>query len=849
MNLADCIPETGFRSDDEALDAFLGWVADRGLTLHPHQEEAILEVFAGNHVVLDTPTGSGKSLVATALHFRTFAFVGKAVYTAPIKALVSEKFFELCKVFGAEHVGLATGDGAVNADAPILCCTAEILADLALREGAGAKATSVVMDEFHYYGDKDRGSAWQIPLLTLPNTQFLLMSATLGDTTRIRDDLESRTARKVSLVHGTWRPVPLEFSWSVTPLHEELQELTRTGRSPVYVVHFTQNAATETAQALMSIDWCTKEQKQAIAQAIKGFSFSSPFGATLKRFVLHGVGLHHAGLLPRYRLLVEKLAQQGLLELICGTDTLGVGINVPIRTVLFTRLCKFDGEKVVILPVRDFRQISGRAGRAGFDTKGWVVVQAPEHVIDNARIDRIADDKKRKRTQRAQPPTFGYKHWDESTFKGLVEKPPETLESRFTVDHGKLLSVLKHAEETKGDATLGVADLVSLVRTSHATAAQKAALEVKIAALLDHLASAALIQRDGDRISLDPTLPHDFSLHHALSVFLVAALTTLNPASPTHALSVVTWVEAILEDPRAVLQRQVAREKDRVIGELKIAGVPYEERMEKLDEVSWPKPEAEALTSFFHAYRAQHPWVGEDALHPKSVVRELLETYASFGGYVKDLGLQRSEGVLLRYIHDAWRVLDRTIPAEHRTEQVLENTATLRAMLARVDSSLLTEWERLLKGIEGVAAPEEKRDISEDKRAFAARVRAELHAVVRALAAGDWEEAAHCLHPGEERPEEKALEAAMAPLLAEYGALGFDHRARQATNTQLVQTGRHQWTVSQRLWPKDQGSTQTYRVDGWQDEEVEATFHLTGTVDLREDTDPEGPIVRFTALG
>jgi superfamily II RNA helicase len=848
-SLADRIPETGFRSPDEALDAFLGWVAERGLTLHPHQEEAILEVFAGHHVVLDTPTGSGKSLVALARHFLTFAFVGRSVYTAPIKALVSEKFFELCHVFGAEFVGLATGDGAVNPTAPILCCTAEVLSDQALREGPAAKITSVVMDEFHYYGDKDRGAAWQIPLLTLPDTTFLLMSATLGDTGKLREDLEARTQRKVSLVQSTFRPVPLTFSWSLSPLHEALQELARSGRTPAYVVHFTQSAATETAQSLMSIDWCSKERKAAIAAAIKGVSFSSPFGPTLKRFVSHGIGLHHAGLLPRYRLLVEKLAQQGLLEIISGTDTLGVGINVPIRTVLFTRLCKFDGEKVILLPVREFRQIAGRAGRAGFDTQGWVVVQAPEHVIENARIDRIADDKKRKRTQRAQPPTWGYKHWDENTFRGLVERPAETLESRFTVDHGKLLSVLKHAEETEGDAGKGLERLRALIRASHATAAQKQALDEKVDALLEHLVSAALVTRDGDRLALDPTLPRDYSLHHALSVFLVAALTTLNPASDTHALDVVTWVEAILDDPRAVLQRQVEREKERVVNELKAQGVPYEERMERLEEVSWPKPNADQLWAFFHAYRAQHPWVGEDALRPKSVVRAMLETWASFGGYVKELGLQRAEGVLLRYVHDAWRVLDRTIPPEHRTERVLDLTANLRAMLGRVDSSLLTEWERMVGGVEGVAPPEEKRDISEDPRAFAARVRAELHAVVRALATGDLEEAVASLCATDDRPDERALEAALAPVLASYGALGFDHRARRADATQLRRTGPHTWEVVQRLWPPDRGSTQTHRVEGWEDEAEEAEFFLTGAIDLRDDTDPVGPIVRFVSLG
>ena len=461
--LDERIPEMGFASMDLALEAFLTWVSDQGITLYPHQEEAILEVFTGNHVVLDAPTGSGKSLVAVALHFKTFCELGRTWYTAPIKALVSEKFFQLCGIFGPEHVGMMTGDGAVNRGAPIICCTAEILANLALREGADAKVDSVVMDEFHYYGDRDRGMAWQIPLLTLPKTTFLLMSATLGDTRAIREDLEARTARKVSEVRGVHRPVPLEFSYSTRPIHEALDLLVREGKAPVYVVHFTQAAATEQAQALTSVDYCTKEEKRAIVEAVKGFRFHSPFGPTVRRYVTHGIGLHHAGLLPRYRLLVERLAQQGLLKIICGTDTLGVGINVPIRTVLFTQLCKFDGQNVGILRVREFKQIAGRAGRAGYDTRGYVVAQAPEHVIENLKIDRIEDPKKRKRAVRAQPPTRGYKHWDDTTYAQLQERPPEALVSQFRVDHGRLLPMLQHALDTTGDARGGYEAMLALI--------------------------------------------------------------------------------------------------------------------------------------------------------------------------------------------------------------------------------------------------------------------------------------------------------------------------------------------------------------------------------------------------
>ena len=532
------IPETGFGHPDEALDAFVGWVTDSGLSLYPHQEEAILSIFTGNHVVLDTPTGSGKSLVAVAQHFKSFCDLGKSWYTAPIKALVSEKFFALCKIFGAEHVGMMTGDGSVNRDAPILCCTAEVLANLALREGEKTAAHSVVMDEFHYYGDRDRGMAWQIPLLTLPNTRFLLMSATLGDTRVIREDLQRRTGRQVDEVSGAHRPVPLVYSYSTSPLTEVVNHLSRTGQSPIYLVHFTQNDATEAAQSLMSTDWCTKEEKRAIVEAMAGFSFHSPFGATLRRYLAHGVGLHHAGLLPRYRLLVEKLAQRGLLKLICGTDTLGVGINVPIRTVLFTRLCKFDGKKVDILKVRDFRQIAGRAGRAGFDTTGNVVVQAPEHTIENMRNDvRITDPKKRRKMVKAKPPERGYKHWDESTFAALRDRPPEPLVPHFVVDHGRLLSLMQYADEHEGNARNGARRFLDLIDACHLSTAERDALKASVGLFLDDLLASGVAREEEGAIRLEPTLQHDFSLHHSLSLFLVAMVLYASTSAGTSASS------------------------------------------------------------------------------------------------------------------------------------------------------------------------------------------------------------------------------------------------------------------------------------------------------------------------
>src|SRR3984957_11130086 len=300
VSLIDLLPETA--EPDAVFDAFADWSKQRGLALYPHQEEALIEIVSGANVILSAPTGSGKSLVAAGASFTPLAEGKRTFYTAPIKALVSEKFFDLCAAFGPSQVGMMTGDASVNPQAPIICCTAEVLANIALRDGAAAEVGQVVMDEFHFYADPDRGWAWQVPLLELPHAQFLLMSATLGDVSRFEADLTRRTGRPTAGIASTERPVPLVFSYSIEPLHETLGELLSTGQAPVYVVHFTQAAALEQAQALMSVNVCSRAEKDAIADLIGDFRFSAGFGKTLSRLVRHSIGVHHAGMLPRMTL-------------------------------------------------------------------------------------------------------------------------------------------------------------------------------------------------------------------------------------------------------------------------------------------------------------------------------------------------------------------------------------------------------------------------------------------------------------------------------------------------------------------------------------------------------------------
>ena len=744
-------PLAGRPTVDAVMDRFLAVAAAKGLTLYPEQEEAILELFDGKNVILATPTGSGKSLVAAALHFKALCAGERSVYTCPIKALVNEKFLSLCRDFGPENVGMMTGDASVNLDAPVLCCTAEILANIALGGGPRAAAVkAVIMDEFHYYSDAERGTAWQVPLLTLPGARFLLMSATLGATEFFERELTRVTGAASLTVRSDRRPVPLSFEYSETPLTERVAEVLTQKRAPVYLVHFTQRDAAEAAQDLMSLDVCSKDEKAAIATELERVKFNSPYGKEVKRWLRHGVGVHHAGLLPKYKILVEQLAQKGLLKVICGTDTLGVGINVPIRTVLFTQLWKYDGKKAAVLAVRDFRQIAGRAGRAGFDDRGYVIAQAPAHMIENKRAEEklAGNPQKLRKLVKARAPE-GAVGWDAKTFERLQTAPPEGLTSRFAVSHGMMLLMLGR----DGD---GCRAMQRLIEDSHESANRKKALRDRawqlFRALIDRKIVSIIPKAErgpggsGRKLRVNVELQDDFSLHQALSLYLLDTLPLLQRESADYPFDVLTLCEAIVEDPEAILRRQVDRLKTEKMAEMKAAGVEYDERIAKLEEVEHVKPLREFLYDTFNAFAAAHPWVEDENVRPKSIAREMFEGYRSFADYVKDYGLERMEGLLLRHLTQVWKVLAQTVPHSAKTEEVAEMEVYFRELIRGVDASLLEEWERL-KNPEWVAAETDGADkparpasfdVTRDEKAFRRLVRAEIFAQLqRALS---WDE-------------------------------------------------------------------------------------------------------------
>jgi superfamily II RNA helicase len=794
--LYDLLPP-GEATGDELLGRFLDFVDFKGLTLYPAQEEAVLALFEGQNVILNTPTGSGKSLVASALHFASLAHHRRSVYTCPIKALVNEKWMTLCRELGPQNVGLSTGDATVNHDAPVLCCTAEVLANIALREGAEAPFDDVVMDEFHWYADRDRGVAWQVPLLTLPRTRFLLMSATLGDVTFFSETLTRLNGRPTATVQSHQRPVPLEYAYSEIPLAQMVETLVVEHKAPVYVVHFTQREAAESAQSFTSLDLASREEKNAVAAAIADVRFSSPYGPTIRKWLKQGIGVHHAGLLPRYRVLVEQLAQRGLLKVICGTDTLGVGINVPIRTVLFSRLCKYDGQKTAVLSARDFHQIAGRAGRKGFDDRGYVVAQAPEHVIDNLRLAEKAKDGKK--FVRRKPPEHNFANWDHATFTRLIGAPPERLASRFEVSHGMLLNVLSR----RGD---GCAAMRALLRDSHETDRARAAHVRRGWQLFRALVTRGIVEivprtPEGSRVRVNVDLQEDFSMNHALSLYLLETLPLLDAAAETYPLDLLTLVESILENPEFILRHQLDKLKDRAIAEMKAEGLDYDTRMEKLETLEHPKPLREFIYATFNAFADRHPWVGEENIRPKSIAREMYEGFRSFADYVQEYDLERAEGLLVRHLNSVYKTLVQTVPERTKTDAVSEMEFYLRDMLRRVDSSLLEEWQRMLDparalapggsaGAGATAREEEPPDITRDAKTFTASIRARLFAFLR-----DWsierDEAAlegiDVLEDAEGRrwtPER--LRAAREAYRLEHAPLRLDPEARNLRHTHVA---------------------------------------------------------------
>lgn len=791
-------------SSDEILDAFLSYLEESGTTPYDHQEEAILELFAGNNVILNTPTGSGKSLVALALQFRAICQKRRSYYTVPIKALANEKFLSLCETFGPENVGMITGDATVNPQAPVICCTAEILANLALREGSASPVDDIIMDEFHYYSDHERGVAWQIPLLTLPKARFLLMSATIGDTEFFQKTITDLTGTPTVLVKSEERPVPLEFDYSTIALEEKIEELVSAERAPIYLVHFSQLACAKTAQDLMSRNFCSKDEKAKIAERLEEADFRSPYGKEIKKHLRHGIGIHHAGLLPKYRTLVERLAQKGLLKVICGTDTLGVGVNVPIRTVVFTQLFKYGGQSTKTLAVRDFKQIAGRAGRRGFDDIGYVVAQAPEHVISNIKADAKAAAKGGKsKAVKKKPPERGFVNWDENTFQKLIDSPSEKLTSSFVMRHGMLLNLLAREDED------GCAELRRIIRDSHGPASKKADLRKRAFELFRGLVEGKILtiipkpERTGPaKVRLNIELQDDFTLNQALAAYLIEAIPQLDREDPAYPLNVISIAEAIVEDPSQVLRKQVDKAKDKLVGEMKADGVEYDARMDALEQVEHPKPGKDFIYDTYNQFVISNPWAKEASIRPKSIAREMFEDYSSFEDYIKNYKLEKSEAILLRHLSEVYKILAQTVPPALKTEELLEAESFFEEMLRTTDSSIIDEWMKLknpdaVSAAEKPSAQQKPVPFTRNKSALVKATRGMILNFTKFLSQENYEAALGLVQSELTIPEIASL---VEQFHESHGLIRLDPEARNMKHTHIQEIpDKRLWRISQTL--------------------------------------------------
>lgn len=866
--LLDELEDSGRLGDEDALfDAFSQWAADSGRPLYPHQEQALLDLLTGSHVIAATPTGSGKSLIALGAHFFSLAREGRSYYTAPLKALVSEKFFDLVDAFGAHNVGMVTGDASLNPTAPIICCTAEILANQSLREGPQMDIDMVIMDEFHFYGDPQRGWAWQIPLLQLPKAQFLALSATLGDTTSLEADLEQRTGRSVATISDAIRPVPLEFEYCVDELPVVVERLLAEERSPIYIVHFSQREAIATAKSLEHKRIISKEKRTRIAEILQGETFSKGFGQTLRSLLNQGVGVHHAGMLPKYRRLVERLTQQGLLAVICGTDTLGVGINVPIRTVLFSSLVKFDGQRMRHLSAREFHQIAGRAGRAGFDSVGYVRAIASENEIENAKrqarlsaAQEASDKKKLKKLAKKTPKTSGDKKitWTRATFDRLTGAQPEVLNSRFVINHAFVLNVLSGGGDPE-------TQLLRLARDNHEEVGESNAHLRELGEIYRSLKQAGIVTREPNEsgqfeLRAVGDLPDDFALNQPLAPFALAAFDLLDPESPTFSLDLLSVVEAVVEDPTPLLYAQQRRARDAAMQAMRAEGLDYNERTDAMAEITWPQPLVELLEPTFNIFAQSNPWVGNLEPSPKSVVREMIENGWTFSQLISAYDVANVEGIVLRYLTDVYRALGQILPARYITAEVDDIIDWLGRLVRSVDSSLLDEWQKLSTGQTTDSSIVEEQEafgsvegsVSFERNRFALR-KAIRNAVFRRLemmsnddverlgeldAAAGW--------------DADRWDHALGLYWAEHDWIGIDHQARAGELFNLNETP----TEQDLMLLGDVPQTAAGDLDWWiakqtiLDPAGDGDWHVTFLVDIAASTEANAPVLRmvnFTA--
>jgi superfamily II RNA helicase len=382
---------------------------------YPVQEEALLAWFTSDKgVLVCAPTGTGKTLIAQAALFEALHTRKIAYYTTPLIALTEQKFQEMQAAavrwgFKAEDVGLVTGHRRVNPEARVLVVVAEILLNRLLHPEAFDfhEVSAVVMDEFHSFADPQRGIVWELSLGMLPaQARLLLLSATVGNAAEFVNWLDRCHGRKVELVEGRERKVPLSYRWVPDELlSEQLLIMTKgddqTRKTPALVFCFNRDECWSVAEMLKGLDLLPSGVRARLNDHVDRLDWTQGVGPKLRQMLRRGVGVHHAGMLPKYRRVVEDLFEKKLLAVAVCTETLASGINLPARSVVLTSLVKGPFGKQKLVDASTAHQIFGRAGRPQYDKEGFVYSLAHE---DDVKLLRWKEGKEGSQAQETCPP-------------------------------------------------------------------------------------------------------------------------------------------------------------------------------------------------------------------------------------------------------------------------------------------------------------------------------------------------------------------------------------------------------------------------------------------------------------
>ena len=432
-------------------------------------------------------------------------------------------------------------------------------------------------------------------------------------------------------------------------------------------------------------------------------------------------------------------------------------------------------------------------------------MQAPEHVVENLRLEAKAagDPKKKKKLHRKKPPTRGYVHWTKDTFNKLVSGEPEPLSSHFSVSHGMLLNVLSREQG-------GCRAMKQLIRDCHDRPAVKHRHAKTAIQMFRALVEADVISladqpgRIAKRAVVNVDLQREFSMHYALSLYVIETIKELDVQAESYALDLLSLVESILEDPHLILRKQLDRIKGEAVAEMKAAGMEYDERMEELEKLTYPKPNADFIYATFNDYAERHPWVGMRNIRPKGVAREIYESAHDFRTFVVEHKLERAEGSVLRYMTDVYKALVQTVPSWARTYEVDLVVEHFSSIVRGIDASLIAEWEQL-RDPTYVPVPiaereevVESRGITADERAFTVLLRNAVFRLVKALAAQRYEAAAAEV---DDWPAERFAET-LAPYFEEHGNIRTDPKARGTEHT-LIDKKDGVWNVRQKLVDPD----------------------------------------------